>query len=720
MNFSGLQERIQTFVAQGRHEKSIKECLKVWRDNKENVELSLLIGRLYHRAGNAQEAKCFFTIAGKHANGDTGVLRRIEMFKRATALLPTSRTDIENFCDPDIVLVQAPGWGVNTPPLGTAMLTSFARKHGYKVLPIDLNVEFYLNRPSEFDKTWELEQSLWFWDTADCVKRLNDAFRKEIDAFVDLVIAANSPLVGFTVYNSSMYLSMELARLLKKRRPELKIIFGGPHVSRFMAGLWVIKDPAVDAVAQGEGELTLIDVIERVKTGRPLTDCPGLLIRINDEVVDTGDRELIKDLNQVPAPDFGDYAFELYRTPTRLPLMSSRGCPNRCIYCNERPFWKAFRYRTAENVFAEIQAQLTRYPFVNFLDFQDSLVNGMIRELDRLADLIIESGLKVNWSGQAAIRKEMTLELMTKLKRSGCVCMAYGLETPSSSLMLKVGKVLASGADANAIAEAHGKTGLGVTYNFMFGLPGETEEDAFEAHEFLRRNKKYGLAVNPSPHFCGFAPGTFAYENPQHYGIDLSKGHLYWESTDRRNTYICRLKRFEDFCRLVQELGISTTYPSTVLLDRNRTLGNYYVQTGDKMRARWYFKAWLEEHPDDNDIRASLDEMISSDPIFLASSLAVSGCDRKTDVSYTPPNHTDQNWVKGVAKTWATAYFVEDSIQAKSDFAVGKKVTFSDGTVRTIVRLKENDGSLIVFLDGIPLDGNVVGYPNLIKVARSE
>jgi len=711
MDFGGLQECIQMFMDQGRYKLAINKCLEVWRDNKDHVELSMLIGRLYHRAGNVQEAKRFFTLAGKYANGDARVLRRIEMFNRATTLLPNSRTNIENFCDPDIVLVQAPGWGVSTPPLGTAMLTSFARKHGYKVLPIDLNVEFYLNRPPEFDKTWELEQSLWFWNTTDCVKQLKNAFRKETDAFVDLVISTNTPLVGFTAYSSSMYLSLELACMLKKIRPELKIIFGGPHVSRFMNGLSVIKDLSVDAVAQGEGELTLIDVIERVKTGRPLTDCPGLLVRVDDDVVDTGDRELIKDLDQVPAPDFADYAFESYRTPTRLPIMSSRGCPNRCIFCNERPFWRAFRYRTAENVFAEIQMQLARHPSVNFLDFQDSLVNGMIRELDRLADLIIESGLEVNWSGQAAIRKEMTPELMTKLKRSGCVCLAYGLESPSSSLMSKVGKVLATRADANAIAEAHGNTGLGATYNFMFGLPGETEEDAFEAHEFLRRNKKYGLAVNPSPSFCGFAPGTLAYEDPQRYGIDLSKGHLYWESTDGKNTYICRLKRFEDFCRLVQELGISTTYPSTVLLDRNRRLGNYYVQASDKMRARWYFESWLEEHPEDNEIRASLDEIISSDSTFLAASLV-----DDDGVSYTPHNYTDHNWVKGIANTWAAAFFVDNSIQAKSDFAVGKKVTFANGTVRTIIEQKENASGLIVFLDGAPLDGNVVGHPHKLTV----
>jgi radical SAM superfamily enzyme YgiQ (UPF0313 family) len=216
------------------------------------------------------------------------------------------------------------------------------------------------------------------------------------------------------------------------------------------------------------------------------------------------------------------------------------------------------------------------------------------------------------WAGQAVIRKEMTAELMMKLKRSGCVCMAYGLETPSASLMLKVGKNLSRGADVNAIAESHGRTGLGATYNFMFGLPGETEEDAFEALEFLRRNRNAGLAVNPSAVFCGFSPGTLAHENPERYGIDMTKGGVYWESTDGENTYIRRLKRFEDFCRLVRELGISTTYPSTILLDRNRALGNYYAQSGDPVRAQWYYEAWLQEHPEDLETGSSLERTMKA------------------------------------------------------------------------------------------------------------
>ena len=599
-----LQEQVIAYLAEGRYKDAVQECELAWFRHPNDVQLVLLLGRLLHRIKGVHEARFFFDLARQHARGDRKLLRRAEMFDRASELLTSSRTDIENYCDPDIVLVQAPGWGVNTPPLATAMLSAFARMHGYKVLPIDLNLEFYLKRPTEFMTTWELEQSLWFWDTAECVQRLLKTYQKEVASFLDLVIATNAPIVGFTIYNSSAHISIELARMLKERQPNLKIIFGGPHVSKDVTGLAVIRNSFIDAVVQGEGELTLIDIIERVKKGEDLTDCPGLIVCVDGQVIEPKSTRSIKDLSQLPFPDFSDFSFDLYRTPKYLPVMSSRGCPNKCIYCSERPFWQRFRFRSAENVFAEIRHQILRHPSINFVEFQDSLVNGKIREIERLAELIIESRLGIHWSGQAVIRKEMTTALMSKLRQSGCVCLAYGLEAPSESLMLGIGKILSKGADINAITQAHKESGLGVTYNFMFGLPGETEEDAFAVQEFLRRNKDSGMSVNPSSCFCYFSPGTPGYDSPARYDIDLSKGGLFWESTDRRNTYITRLKRFEDFCRLVSEFGIFTTYRSTFLLDRNRALGNYYLRCGDNIQARWYFEEWLKEHPNDHDILA--------------------------------------------------------------------------------------------------------------------
>ena len=622
------------------------------------------------------------------------------------AAFPHARTKAENLIKADLVLVQAPGWGVNTPPLATAMLTGIARTSGYTVLPIDLNLEFYTARPPEFTDAWEMEQSLWFWQTTTSVQAVMAALDDKIEAFLDVVIASGAPVVGFTVYASSLLVTMELARRLKARRSDLVIVLGGPHVSRDMAGHSAIQDQAVDAAAQGEGERTLIDILERVKAGRSLEDCPGLLLRMGDgTVVDTGDREQIRKLDELPPPDFSDYSFQAYRTPGRLPLMGSRGCPNRCIYCNEREYWKSFRFRSAESIFAEIQAQMKRYHSIDFVDFQDSLVNGKMRELERLADLIIESGLRVQWAGQAIIRKEMTVEILAKLKRSGCTCLAYGLETPSPTLMHSIGKFLSKGADIDALAEAHGRSGLDAVYNVMFGLPGETEEDAFSVLEFLRRNHKFRLVVNPSPSFCSFSPGTEGYDHPERFGMEMTKGALFWESTDGLNTYPVRLKRFEDFCRLVSELGIETTYPATHLLERNRTLGRYFEISGNPSRASYYYGAWLEEHPEDADIRQALTRL----RVLLNE-------DHSRAITYVLPPCTDENWVNGIARDWATAFFVPFNQAAEREFQVGNAVRFANGDTRTIIAIRENQGSLIVTLEGEPLDGTQMECPTLITI----
>jgi SAM-dependent methyltransferase len=91
---------------------------------------------------------------------------------------------------------------------------------------------------------------------------------------------------------------------------------------------------------------------------------------------------------------------------------------------------------------------------------------------------------------------------------------------------------------------------------------------------------------------------------------------------------------------------------------------------------------------------------------------------KTTEVAYKLKNYTDENWTNGIANNWATAFFVKTSDKAKTDLAIGKKVLFSDGTSRIIIRQQENDGSLIIFLEGSTLDGNEVGYPEEIIVSN--
>ena len=112
--------------------------------------------------------------------------------------------------------------------------------------------------------------------------------------------------------------------------------------------------------------------------------------------------------------------------------------------------------------------------------------------------------------------------------------------------------------------------------------------------------------------------------------------------------------------------------------------------------------------------------MFSRKVVILATLMLIMitlyACNHAPSVSIAPKNSSDSNWVNGVAKSWDAAFFVDNSPEVQKAVSVGNKVTFADGTIRTIVNTKENSGCLIIFLDGLPLDGAVVGYPNKVTV----
>lgn len=95
--------------------------------------------------------------------------------------------------------------------------------------------------------------------------------------------------------------------------------------------------------------------------------------------------------------------------------------------------------------------------------------------------------------------------------------------------------------------------------------------------------------------------------------------------------------------------------------------------------------------------------------------LGLFGCGASTQASYSATDTTNNEWVNGVARDWATGFFVKNTQEAARDFAVGKKVLLADGSIRAVTGNRINGGDLIVFLEGSPLDGKLVGYPKILK-----
>jgi len=111
--------------------------------------------------------------------------------------------------------------------------------------------------------------------------------------------------------------------------------------------------------------------------------------------------------------------------------------------------------------------------------------------------------------------------------------------------------------------------------------------------------------------------------------------------------------------------------------------------------------------------------MLISRILLLALAMALTCACGPSDqaVSYPIADTTNKDWVNGVAKDWATGFVLKNRSDAAKDFTAGKKVTFSDGSVRSIKSNQVYGTDLIVYLDGNPLDGNVVGYPHAVKLS---
>ncbi len=496
-----------------------------------------------------------------------------------------------------VVLVQAPAWGVTCPPYGIAVLKAFLTGKGHCVLTSDLNLRFYLAAGTALRQQWQPERHL-FWMDPGSVRR---AFEGELcavaQAAVSDILSAGPRVVGFSTLYSNEQASLILARLIKERRPDILIVFGGPQASKDAGAHKLLETGVVDYTFEGEGELSFAEFLERLDSGGDPGAGAGLLYRRDGKIVDTGLHPLAADLAALPPADYSDFPMRSYTELGCIPVSLSRGCPNKCAFCYEVQYWKRFRARKAASLIAEVAHQRTAVPVVRWLWFHDSLINGHMGELKTFAQGLIDAGLQTRWASQAVIRPEMSRKVLQLLKDSGCASLNYGLESASFATMLKMGKVLAKGSDLDRIVRDTFEVGIDCVLNFMFGFPGETEADFSLTLDFVKRNKSWITLAQPSPGFCDFYAGTEGQKHPEKFDIELGLWSAHWTSKDGTNTYLTRMARFERFLSVVHDLGIPCTYSGRTVYMKDTIVGHYLFEHGRYREAIAYLERAVEKDP---------------------------------------------------------------------------------------------------------------------------
>ena len=447
-----------------------------------------------------------------------------------------------------ISLIMCPLWNIDQPPLSIAYIAGQLKSAGHDVFCQDFSIDLVhaLPRNEKERVTQEYLVEGWYTDFEYWRKRLS--IDSLVDGWARKILYRKPELVGFSIYDSTLSVSLLLAESIKKYSPETLVVFGGPSCDNAE----IIVRGRVDFLVRGEGEETITDLVYRIENNRPFQDCSGIVFLRNGSIVQTPPRPLIADINTIPFPNFDDFNLVMYPSKA-LPMFTSRGCPNRCSFCSESPRWGRYRYRTAENIVFEMERNVRTHGITHF-SMEDSTINGKIDEFEKMCDLIISKKLNVTWGGKARIDLRMGNDLIKKAYKAGCRGFIFGIESASQKVLDHMKKNVKI-PDVETVIASSSAAGINVGCFFIIGYVNETEADFEETLKFVAGNRRYINTVYPGNGLY-ILRGSRLYEQAEEYGIVLPEFSLdgEWCTSNGNNSGAIRADRLKRFNNLVNEL----------------------------------------------------------------------------------------------------------------------------------------------------------------------
>lgn len=298
---------------------------------------------------------------------------------------------------------------------------------------------------------------------------------------LQLVLDSKPDIVGFTATTPEIHGVESLAKSIKERSPEIKIMVGGSHVSALPRQ--TLDDcPYIDYIVVGEGELSAVHIAN---------DLPDIaIIRTKNEKT--------VDAYPWPARHLLDYSEYKYAWPGRgmvkMDVVESiRGCPFMCTFCSVRGIKP--RLRDIVQIVDEIEYSYTNYGTELIMFFDDTLTVNR-RHVFGLCEEIIKRGLHKHVVFYANTRANTTTpEMLDKLIEAGFTEMSMGVETGSAKMM----KAIKKGTKLEQYTEVYewmAERGLQTRASFIVGHAYETHETVLESIQFAKDINLMRCAVN--------------------------------------------------------------------------------------------------------------------------------------------------------------------------------------------------------------------------------
>lgn len=287
-------------------------------------------------------------------------------------------------------------------------------------------------------------------------------------------------LIGISVMTPSYPGAVEICSHIKKRY-SAKTVIGGHHVSALKGDVLKQADD-IDFAVYGEGEETLLDLVNHLESSTPgFEHIEGLIWRNDNQIITNEPRELLKDLDSIPFPsrslvDMSQYGSHSYidfgkKTAT---LITSRGCPYCCAFCSSwLTMGKGYRFRSTENVMSEIKYLIDEYGIDHFV-FEDDTMTLNKKRLLEICEGFKKLPMKTSWYSLSRV-DSIDDHIAREMKASGCQMINFGIESGNPEILKKIGKRISIDQAVKAVKSCK-KAGLRTQCTFIVGFPYDTEE----------------------------------------------------------------------------------------------------------------------------------------------------------------------------------------------------------------------------------------------------
>ncbi len=305
------------------------------------------------------------------------------------------------------------------------------------------------------------------------------------DEIIRRVKELNSGAIGFSINSLCMDKTIQLINSAREAMPHLRIIAGGPHVSTIQESLFS-ECPAIDYAIAGEGESSLFQLL----SGDPPEDIAGLLYRDETGTVRANRKRITENIDTLPFPKFEKFELDSYEDKS-IPLLTSRGCPYKCIFCQQSSLLsKNWRGKSAAYFVEEIEYWIGRgYRTFQILDDNFAYDAKRLREIRRLFRARAISSLTINIVGGVRV-SGMTREKLELLKSIGVEYISFGVESFSDAVLGFIKKGTTTGR-IEAVVRLATEMGFKVRLFFIIGFPHETPQSLEDMFAFIKRYPVY-------------------------------------------------------------------------------------------------------------------------------------------------------------------------------------------------------------------------------------